>query len=115
MAVLVLMLSITDAFLTLTLMRHGAQEINPFMAPLVEGGGKSFAWWKLGLTAFGVMVLTAFAHVRLFGRIPAGCLLYLVLLGYIVLVAYEWHLLHNHAHAMDLVSSWLPHPLHYRS
>lgn len=108
--VLVLLLSITDAFMTLTLLRHGAQEINPFMAPLIEGGGPSFAYWKLGLTSFGALVLTAFAHVRLFGRIPAGCLLYLVLLGYVVLVAYEWHLLQQIG--TNFVSSRLVHPLH---
>ncbi len=112
-AVLILALSVVDALMTLTLMRHGAQEINPFMAPLIEGGGPAFAWWKVGLTAFGVVVLTALAHIRLFGRIPAGCILYVVLLGYLVLIAYEWHLLLHPA--SEFVSSRLSHPLHYRT
>ncbi len=62
-AVVILLLSTTDAFMTLTLMRHGAEEANPLMAPLLLGGGPAFAYWKVGLTAFGVLVLTTFARV----------------------------------------------------
>jgi Domain of unknown function (DUF5658) len=109
-AVLVILLSITDAFMTLTLMRHGAQEVNPMMAPLIAGGGPAFAYWKLGLTIFGVFVLVALARVRLFGFIPTGWFLYLAAVGYIVLVAYEWYLLHHHA--TDDVSYWRAVPLH---
>lgn len=109
-AILVLLLSVGDAFMTLTLMRHGANEANPLMAPLIEGGGPGFAYWKLGLTAFGVVVLTALARVRLLGVIPAACLLYLVLFGYVGLIAYEWHLLHRYG--TDVVSSWGVVPLH---
>ena len=112
-AVLVLALSGVDAFMTLTLMRHGAEEANPLMAPLIKGGGPGFAWWKMGLTASGTVVLTAFAHIRLFGRMPAGCVLYLVLIGYLVLVGYEWQLLQQAA--MEFVSSGTAHPLHYRA
>lgn len=93
-ALLVLLLSITDAFMTLTLMRHGAEEANPIMAPLLAGHGPAFAYWKVGLTAFGVVVLTLFARFRLFGLVPVGGILYLLMAGYIVLVGYEMHLLH---------------------
>jgi hypothetical protein len=111
-AVLVLALSITDAFLTLTLInQHGAQEINPFMAPLVHGDSPAFAWWKLGLTAFGVIVLIQFAHVRLFGLIPAGALLYAALLGYLALISYEWHLIHLDGPESSVVSSGVFHPV----
>ena len=98
-ALMVLLLSIGDAFMTLTLMRHGAQEVNPVMAPLLVGGGPSFAYWKVGLTAFGVMVLTALARFRLFRVIPVGVVLYLLMTGYIVLIAYEFRLLY----AMEFV------------
>jgi hypothetical protein len=108
-AVVILLLSISDAFLTLTLMRHGAEEANPFMAPLIDGGGPAFAYWKVGLTAFGVVVLTAMARIRLFRLIPVGWVLYLVAAGYIVLVAYELRLLHEYG--TDFVSYWLPVPL----
>jgi len=109
-SVAVLLLSIADAFMTLTLMRHGAQEANPLMAPLISGGGPGFAYWKLGLTVFGVVVLSILARVRLFGLIPAGWFLYLVLAGYICLVAYEWRLLHQYG--TGVVSYWGAVPLH---
>jgi hypothetical protein len=108
-AVLILLLSTADAFLTLTLMRHGAEEANPLMAPLISGGGAAFAYWKMGLTAFGVLVLTAMARIRLFGLIPVGLILYLAAAGYIVLVTYELRLLHHYG--TDIVSYWGPVPL----
>jgi hypothetical protein len=108
-AVSVLMLCIADAFLTLTLIRQGAEEVNPLMAPLISGGGPGFAYWKLGLTTFGVVVLTILARVRLFGVVPAGCVLYLILVGYVCLVAYEWQLLHHVG--TEFISYWGPVPL----
>jgi hypothetical protein len=108
-ALVVLLLSISDAFLTLTLMRHGAEEANPLMAPLLSAGGPAFAYWKVGLTAFGVMVLTAFARFRLFGVIPVGGILYLLTGAYIVLVTYELQLLQHFG--SDFVSYCLAVPL----
>lgn len=90
---LILVLSIIDAFATLTLLDRGAEEINPVMAPLVKGSGHGFAWLKLSLTIFGVVVLTALARIRLFGRFRVGTLLYLVLAIYVLLVSYESWLL----------------------
>jgi hypothetical protein len=110
-AVLVVLLCIADALLTLTLMKHGASEVNPLMAPLVVGSGHGFAFWKLGLTITGVVVLVVLSRARLFGIVPAGVLLYLVLALYVVLVAYEWHLLGESA--SGFVSYWLAIPLHY--
>jgi Domain of unknown function (DUF5658) len=109
--VLVVVLCIFDALLTLTLLKHGASEVNPLMAPLVVGSGHGFAFWKLGLTIMGVVVLVSLARARLFGIIPAGVLLYLVLAMYIVLVTYELRLLAEGA--SGFVSYWLGIPLHY--
>lgn len=69
-------------------------EINPLMAPLVKGSGHSFGYWKFGLTAMGVLVLTLLARVRYWGK-AVGTILYVVLGGYAVLVAYEVFLLRN--------------------
>jgi len=90
----ILLLSVADALLTLTLISHGATEVNPFMAPLVSGTGHSFAFWKVGLTAMGVVTLTLLAQLRVWGQ-TVGHLLYLVLGGYIVLISYELYLLRN--------------------
>lgn len=92
---LIMLLSCADALLTLTLISHGAIEINPFMAKLVYGSGHGFAAWKIGLTAVGLIVLAVLARVRLrvFGRLPVGAVLYLLLAGYVMLVSYEVWLL----------------------
>ena len=92
-AMIILILSCVDALLTLSLVSRGAVEINPLMEPLVRGSGHSFAFWKLGLTSMGVVVLTLTARLRVFGGIAVGSLLYVVLGGYLVLVAYELSLL----------------------
>jgi hypothetical protein len=90
----ILLLCCADAFLTLTLIAHGATEINPMMAPLVEGSGHGFAFWKVGLTTLGVVLLTVLARLRVFGR-AVGVILYIVLAGYVILVTYELFLLRN--------------------
>jgi len=93
-AMLILLLCGADAILTLTLINVGANEINPLMDPLVRGSGHSFALWKFGLTATGVVVLTLLARLRYFGR-AVGWVLYGVLGMYCVLVGYELFLLRN--------------------
>src|SRR3954447_4971777 len=91
---LILLLCSADALLTLTLISHGAVEINPMMAPLVEGSGQAFAGWKLGITALGVVFLTVLARRQVFGR-TVGAMLYGILGLYVVLVGYEVFLLRN--------------------
>jgi hypothetical protein len=95
-AILILLLSCADAFFTLTLLANGAYEENPVMASLLEGSGHWFAFAKIGLTSAGVVLLAVFARMRAFGRIPVGGILYVVLLGYITLVAYEYWLCDHH-------------------
>lgn len=90
----VLLLSVADAFLTLTLVAHGASEVNPFMEPLVQGSGHSFAYWKIGLTVSSVVILIVLARLRLWGR-AVGNVLYVAMVMYAVLVAYELLLLRN--------------------
>ena len=92
--VTVLLLSVADALLTITLIAHGAIEVNPLMDPLVRGSGHSFAYWKVGLTAFSVVVLILLARLRVWGR-TVGTILYVTLAGYIALVVYELFLLRN--------------------
>jgi hypothetical protein len=93
-AITILLLSCADAALTLTLIANGAVEVNPFMAPLVKGPAHVFSFWKMSLTGMGVVILTVLARLRLWGR-AVGTILYVVLGGYIALVAYELFLLRN--------------------
>jgi hypothetical protein len=92
-AMLIVVLCCVDAALTLTLIAHGAYEVNPFMAPIVGGSALTFTLVKVGLTGAGVVMLTLAARMRAFGKIPVGFLLYAVLAGYGTLVVYELRLL----------------------
>jgi Domain of unknown function (DUF5658) len=95
---LILILSGTDAVLTLALIQRGAEEINPLMAPLVHGSAHGFALWKLGLTSLGVVILTMLARLRILGGIAVGSILYVVLGIYLALVGYEINLLRTIPH-----------------
>ena len=92
-ATLILGLCASDAVLTTVLINHGAYELNPVLAPLVGGSGVLFAIVKVGLTGIGVVLLTLLSRVKAFGRLPVALLLYTVLVGYGVLIAYELYLL----------------------
>jgi Domain of unknown function (DUF5658) len=95
-AILIVLCSCIDAFLTLMLVgRDLAEEANPLMAPLVGGSGMAFALVKIGLTAGGVLLLTQLARLRVFGRIPVGVFLYIVLTLYAALIFYEIDLLNG--------------------
>ncbi len=87
--VTILLLSATDAFLTMHLLDRGAREVNWFMAQLIHADTREFVAFKMALTGLGVIVLVTRRHVLLFGRIQVGKLLYVTLLGYLVLIVYE--------------------------
>jgi len=93
LAVAILLLSVTDAFLTLTLIKYGAHEANPFLAFLLEAHPRLFAAAKMVLTGTGVLVLVALARARVFRVIKVSAILHWCLLGYVALIAYEWWLL----------------------
>lgn len=92
-ALLILLASVGDALLTLTLMSQGAIEANPFMAMLLDGSGLGFATVKIGLTALSTVFLILLAQAKAFRWVPVGGILYAVLAGYSVLIGYEVWLL----------------------
>lgn len=91
----IVLLSVVDAFLTLTLIMHGATEANPVMAVLLRDFPELFAATKMGLTGGGVIVLVALARARVFRLMKVGTLLHWFLVAYIVLIGYEWWLLRS--------------------
>jgi hypothetical protein len=93
LALMILLLSVADAFLTLTLIMGGAQEVNPFLAFILRDHPQLFAVLKLGLTGSGVLVLVAVARARLFRVMRVGAVLQGVFVAYVALIAYEWWLL----------------------
>lgn len=94
-ATLIIALCAGDAILTVVLISRGAYELNPLLAPLIGGSGALFVAVKVGLTGMGVVMLTLLSRVKAFGRLPVALLLYAVLAGYAVLIAYELRLLES--------------------
>ena len=93
LSIMILLLSMTDAFLTLTLIAHGAEEANPILAVVLTHYPQLFAAIKMGLTGAGVIVLVAMARVRVFRLIRISVIIHWCMLGYVVLIAYEAWLL----------------------
>ncbi len=90
---MILLLSVADAFLTLTLIMGGAQEANPLLAFILRDHPDLFAVIKMALTGGGVLVLVAVARSRLFRVMRVGVILQGVFVAYVALIAYEWWLL----------------------
>ncbi len=93
LAVTILLLSVLDAFLTVTLITGGAEEVNPLLEFVLRVRPELFAAIKMGLTGLGVLVLVAVARARLFRVMRVGMVLQGVLVAYVALIAYEWWLI----------------------
>ncbi len=93
---LLLLGTIVDAILTLHLLQAGAEEINPVMSCLLDYGILPFFLGKYLLTVVGLPLLLVFQNHYLFGSrfrvgylIPATVTLYLLLIGYQVVLVYQ--------------------------
>jgi hypothetical protein len=91
--VAMLLLSVTDAFLTIRLMTDGAQETNPLLAFVLEEHPRLFAAVKTGLTSVGTVLLVALARARAFKVVRVSVFLYGLAAAYLALIAYEAWLL----------------------
>jgi len=89
----ILLLSFADAVLTLNLLKIGAVEVNSFMAYLIEKDIQLFAWTKMALTGFCLVVLAAHANFRWLRMFRVERTLHLILPAYVLLIAYEITLL----------------------
>lgn len=92
-AIAILFLSIGDAFLTLNILANGGEELNWFMAILIENSVEKFVVFKLALTSMALILLVIHHNVQLTGRMRVRHLKYMVLIGYSVLIGYELYLL----------------------
>lgn len=93
LAVATVLLSVIDALLTLTLLRHGGKEVNPFLAYVLTHHPTLFAVVKMSLTGGGVLILVAMARAHVFRLVRAKTILQWCLLGYLGLIGYELWLL----------------------
>jgi Domain of unknown function (DUF5658) len=88
-AIGILLLSISDAFFTVTLLQGGAAEVNPVMALLVYRSVAAFAALKIALTAVCTVSMVILARYRFMRLLRVEWVLYGVLLGYAGLICYE--------------------------
>lgn len=97
LVLLLLMMTVADGALTLTLMGVGCEEVNPAMRYLLRQGPMHFVIGKYALTAAGLPFLLIYRNFTVFGSrfrvghlIPIFVGLYFVLLGYqVALIAAE--------------------------
>ena len=89
MALAILLLSVADAAMTMTLLNNGAVEVNPFMNYLLSHSIHAFIYTKLVLTSVCVFVLVAHYHSKLFNTLRVDILLTFSLMVYSTLVLYE--------------------------
>jgi len=93
LAMTILLLSVADAFLTITLIMGGAQEANPLIAFILQEHPQWFAAVKMGLTGVGVVVLVPAARSKFLRIMRVGAVLQALFVVYVALIAYEWWLL----------------------
>lgn len=92
----ILLLSVADAFMTVTLLSGGAVEVNPVMAAVVDESASSFAALKMAMTGIGVIVMVFLAQYRFMRVLRVEIVMYAVLLLYVGLLGYEFSLLREH-------------------
>ena len=90
------LLSMADAFLTVTLLNSGADEVNPIMATLLEHGTLAFIAFKMAITGVCVTALVVLSKYRFLRLIRVEIVIYLVLVSYFSLIGYELWLLNRH-------------------
>lgn len=74
-------------------MANGGEELNWFMAILIEDSVEKFVSFKLALTSLALLLLVIHHNVQLTGRMRVRHLKYMALIGYSALIGYELHLL----------------------
>lgn len=91
----ILFLCVIDALLTLFLLNHGANEINPIMAYLMNIGPYVFFIPKYAMTVFATFGLLLFRKVVIQRfNVSTHSLLYLLAWIYVAVVAWELYLVY---------------------
>jgi hypothetical protein len=95
LSLVMLALSMADAFLTVTLLNNGAEEANPLLAMFVIRHPSVFAAVKMALTGVSIVLLVAVAQSRLFRVISGRLVFQSLVIAYLALVLYEAWLLRS--------------------
>jgi hypothetical protein len=91
-ALTLMLLCITDAYLTLLLMQYGSVELNPILAWAMHKHVLFFFLLKYMVTGLCVVVAVMHKHFRVFGMKGSNFLL-LCLVGYACLIQYQLSML----------------------
>jgi len=91
--VITLVLCISDAFLTLLIINHGGEEVNPFMKYLMDLDIYLFFWAKFFITAFGMLFLISHKNFTFYRVITGYQLFYGIAVIYVCLINYEFYLI----------------------
>ena len=90
----IILLSLTDAMLTLFLIQHGAAEVNPIMEHFLKYGTLPFLAAKYLLTTASIVLLLIYKNVHIFGtKIRAKYLFIIILLIFVSVVLWELFLI----------------------
>ncbi len=88
-AILTVLCSVLDAFLTSKLIEQGAVELNYLMANLMERDLHTFFQLKIVLTGLSVIFLVVHKNFRLIQWFSVAHLLYAISAMYLALISYE--------------------------
>jgi|GEM_PF-2733999 len=94
-SILIMFLSSSDAFFTLKLINNGAVELNGLMDILLQSNPSSFVLFKVMLTALSTIFLVVHHNFIVLRLFKAEKILYSMAFGYMVLAAWEIHLLNT--------------------
>jgi len=94
-AMMIILLSVLDAYFTLDLVNRGAEELNPIMAYYLERGPLTFFAVKYLLTWASLTVILTLKEGRFFGaRIQRKSLLWLFMIALALVVQWELVMIH---------------------
>ncbi len=92
-AVLIMLCSVLDAFLTQELIRGGAEEVNYLMASLMQQGPELFVKGKVALTGLSIVFLVVHKNFYVVRSVTVTHVLYFLAAIYLALIGYEAMLL----------------------
>lgn len=93
LALAIVLMSCTDALLTLNILAVGGEEINGFMAWLIAADPGWFLAVKIAATGLGVSLLAVAVNRHLLGLVPVIRILQTCCVAYAMLLAWELYLL----------------------
>ena len=95
LALAILLMSCTDALLTLNILEAGGRELNALMDWLIQFNTDWFVATKIAMTGISVVLLALAVNRHFLGRLPVIHLLRVFCFGYAALIGWELFLLAN--------------------